>query len=506
MSAGTRLNSNLCTTPSTGTSLNAILPRVIAMSFQYGLRGGFNSVGRRGFLVASGTALAGLPMGRPAVGAPAATAAVGGKAKSTILFFLCGGASHLDTWDMKPDAPAEYRGPFQPLPTSASGIRLSEHLPLLAEQAHHLAIVNSVGATVNTNDHHAGYYYNLTGHVPDPTFLSLGNNRTPMPDDWPYIGSVVASRRSADLGLVSAVTLPHKPSKAPYTRPGQFAGKLGVEHNPLYVLGSLEHPLQFEFPALALQEDVTTARMQDRRSLLDSIDQLRREQDRYRLPESWSKQQQRAFALMTSTKTMGAFDITSEPLALRERYGTTINGTSLIAARRLVEAGVPFVTVFWKENEAIAKLCASAGGWDTHGNNFNCLKDYLLPEFDRAFSALIADLAERGLLETTLVMVTSEMGRTPKIGDIRSGGVKGAGRDHWTHCQSVLLAGGGIRGGQVYGKSDTRGEFPSEKPVTPAHIAKTVYHAMGITDLQATDNQGRPYDLLAEGDPLTELF
>ena len=179
---------------------------------------------------------------------------------------------------------------------------------------------------------------------------------------------------------------------------------------------------------------------------------------------------------------------------------------SLLLARRLVEAGVPFVTVFWKENEAIADKCKSAGGWDTHGNNFNCLKENLLPEFDRAFSALVEDLAGRGLLAQTLLLVTSEMGRTPRIGDPRSGGTSGAGRDHWTHCMSNLLAGGGIRGGQVYGTSDRRGEYPSHRPVTPAHIAKTVYSAMGIDDLTANANDGRVYNLLEEGRPLRELF
>ena len=186
-------------------------------------------------------------------------------------------------------------------------------------------------------------------------------------------------------------------------------------------------------------------------------------------------------------------------MAVRERYGQTVNGMSLLLARRLVEAEVPFITVFWKENEAIADKCKSAGGWDTHGNNFNCLKEHLLPEFDRGFSALIEDLAERGLLDQTLVLVTSEMGRKPKIGDPRSGGKSGAGRDHWTHCLTDVLAGGGIRGGQTYGASDARGEYPADKPLTPADITKTVYHAMGIHNLEATDGQGRPYNLLAEG-------
>ena len=175
-------------------------------------------------------------------------------------------------------------------------------------------------------------------------------------------------------------------------------------------------------------------------------------------------------------------------------------------ARRLVEAEVPFITVFWKENEALSAKCKSAGGWDTHGNNFGCLKENLLPEFDRGFSALIEDLSDRGLLDETLLLVSSEMGRTPKIGDVRSGGVSGAGRDHWTHCLSNVFAGGGMRGGQVYGATDRFAQFPADRPVTPAHIAKTVYHAMGIDNLEAHDREGRPYNLLPDGHPLTELF
>ena len=223
-------------------------------------------------------------------------------------------------------------------------------------------------------------------------------------------------------------------------------------------------------------------------------------------PHLVEPQQERAWGLLASSRTTAAFDVAAEPPSVRERYGQTINGMSLLLARRLVEAGVPFVTVFWKENEAIADKCKSAGGWDTHGNNFNCLKENLLPEFDRAFSALIEDLAGRGLLEQTLLLVTSEMGRTPRIGDPRSGGTSGAGRDHWTHCMSVLLAGGGIRGGQTYGSSDRRGEYPAHRPVTPAHIARTVYHAMGIHDLTAATAKTGPSNSSRRAKRRTELF
>lgn len=429
-----------------------------------------------------------------------------GKAKSTILFFLCGGASHIDTWDMKPDAPVEYRGPFQPMATSASGIQLCEHLPMTAKQAHHLAIVRSVGGSVNTNDHHAGYYYQLTGHVPDPTFLSLGNDRTPYADDWPFIGAVVSSRRTPHPQLPNAITLPHKPSKLPYTRPGQFAAKLGVEHDPFYINGSLDQPLSFQAPSLVLEGDMNASRMQQRSNLLGTLDTSRKKFERYAESQQWRQHQKRGMDLLLSTQTLTAFDVASESEEMRQRYGQTVNGMSLLLARRLVEAGVPFITVFWKENEKFADKCKSEGGWDTHGNNFNCLKDFLLPEFDRGYSALLEDLSNRGLLDTTLVMVTSEMGRQPKIGDPRSGGQGGAGRDHWTHSLSVLLAGGGIRGGQTFGATDRLAAYPAIDPVTPADIAKTVYHAMGITDLQAQDSQGRPYHLLEEGRPLLQLF
>ena len=464
---------------------------------------------RRAFLVASTLGVAGWQFGRPALAATgeAAPAAGGGRAKSTILFFLCGGASHIDAWDLKPDAPLEYRGPFNPIATSAPGVRLCEHLPMLARQAHHLAVINSVGGSVSTNDHHAGYYYNLTGHVPDPTFLSLGNNRTPYADDWPFMGAVVAAKRPPHAYLPSAITLPHKPSKAPYTRPGQFSARLGVEYDPLYLQGSVEEPLAFSAPSLELQAGMTDGRLRSRRELLGAVDQARRAFDGFANVETWNRQQERAFSLLASARTAEAFDVTSEPEVLRRRYGENINGMSLLLARRLVEAEVPFVTVFWKENEStLAKKCKSAGGWDTHGSNFACLKDNLLPVFDRAFSALVEDLANRGLLDQTLLMVTSEMGRKPKIGDPRSGGVAGAGRDHWTHCLTDLLAGGGIRGGQTYGSSDRYAEYPADRPLTPADVTKTVYRAMGIDDLQATDREGRPYDLLAEGSAISELF
>lgn len=471
-------------------------------------------VSRRTFLVASTSGAAGMTFGLSSGGATAAPngsspgTSSTGRAKSTILFFLSGGASHLDMWDMKPNAPTEYRGPFQPIATSAPGVRLSEHLPLLAKQAHHLALVNSINGKVNTNDHHAGYYHNLTGHVPDPTFLQLGNSRTPYPDDWPFMGAVVAAKRAPHPHLPNAITLPQKEGAPTYTRPGQFAARLGLEYDPLYVDGNADQPLKFQAPALNLEGKMTAERLQQKHALLRELDDAKREFEQVSATRTWTRQQQRALTLLLSSRTTEAFDVSREPAALRERYGETVNGMSLLLARRLVEAEVPFVTVFWRGDlkKAEKRKCASGGGWDTHGNNFTCLKDDLLPEFDRGFSALVEDLAQRGLLDSTLLLVTSEMGRKPKIGDPRSGGVSGAGRDHWTYCLTDVLAGGGIRGGQTYGTSDRFGEYPADKPVTPADITKTVYRAMGVHDLEAFDNQNRPYNLLAEGHAIDELF
>ena len=464
---------------------------------------------RRTFLAASATGIAGLPGAGVARGEGSTDLPPTGKAKSTILFFLCGGASHVDTWDMKLKAPLEYRGPFAPISTSAPGITLCEHLPMLAKQAHHLALVNSVGSSVNTNDHHAGYYYNLTGHEADLSFRTLGNNRTPFPDDWPYMGSVVASSRPQHEFLPNAISLPHMPSRKPYTRPGQFGAKLGVQYDPMYLLGDREQPTKFTAPALELQAGIDTGRLKTRGDLLTALDDARRDFETFAATRTWNTQTERAMALLASSSTASAFDISNEPEAVRKRYGDSVNAMSLLMARRLVEVGVPFVTVFWLGHgigTPLEKKCRSAGSWDTHGNNFACLKDDLLPEFDRCFSALIEDLSDRKMLDETLLLVISEMGRKPKIGDPRSGGVNGAGRDHWTHCLTDVMAGGGIKGGQAYGTSDRFGEYPADNPVTPADVTKTVYHAMGIHDLEATDREGRPFNLLPKGQPIRELF
>jgi hypothetical protein len=459
---------------------------------------------RRTFLAAGGVGFCGLHLPSLVRAKPPART---NQAKSTILVWLSGGASHIDTWDMKPQAPVEFRGEFRPLATSAPGVRLCEHLPLLARQAHHLAVVNSLGHFGRgTGDHHAGYYYNLTGRQPDPSFRALLNDRKPLPSDWPFLGSVVAAKRTPHPYLPQLITLPQKPGAPTYTRPGQFAARLGLEFDPVYVLGKLERPADFAAPVLELHGDVDRPRLASRRHLLRAVDDAVRAVEHSAPAGRYSRQQDRAFGLLGGPRARAAFDLGKEAPRVRDRYGHTLNGMSLLLARRLVEAGVPFVSVFWMEDPKLDKLCKSGGGWDTHGNNFGCLREHLLPEFDRCFSALLEDLHQRGLLGQTLVLVNSEMGRQPRVGDPRSGGARGAGRDHWTNCMSVLLAGGGVRGGQTYGASDKVAAYPADRPVAPEDVARTVYYAMGIEDLEAIDREGKPFHLLPEGEPIRGLF
>jgi hypothetical protein len=462
-------------------------------------------VHRRQFLVASTLGFAGLAKAEADRAEAATTLPPGrGTATSTILIWLSGGPSHIDLWDMKPEAPAEVRGAFRPVATSAPEIRFCEHLPHLARQAQRLALVRSLGQRGRgPNDHHPGYYYHLTGHPAGPVFP---NSRTPLPSDWPFIGSVVAAKRPPQSTLPPLIWLPARPEDP---RPGTIAARLGPQHDPLLVQGRHAAPLEFHVPALTLEGDVTVARLNDRRELLATLDAAQMDFERHTPVRNYQPLQQKAFALLSSAGTKTAFDVSHEPESVRRQYGETVNAMSMLMARRLVEAGVPFVTVYWYHDYEQDKRRGCLGGaWDTHWKNFSCLKDYLLPRFDQPFAALLGDLHERGLLEQTLVVVTSEMGRTPKLGDPRSGGIGAAepGRDHWTYCQTAILAGGGIRGGQVYGSSDKFAAYPADKPVGPEHIAHTVYHAMGIRDLVAYDNQNRPYHLLEEGEPLTTLF
>jgi len=418
------------------------------------------------------------------------------RAKACIMLWLFGGPSQIDTWDLKPDAAEEFRGESKPIATAVPGIRISEHLPRTAKLAKHLAIVRSVtmsGRVVGNGDHHADTYYMLTGHQPDRSFFVESINRKPHADDWPFVGSAVAALRPGDPALPGVVQLPARSGEITgYVNPGQFAGILGPKFEPVMVRGAIEKPRDLAVPDFLLPSDLDLARIGERGKLLDAVQRVADRND------TLDAHRRRAVSLLTSARAKRAFDLSHEPERVRDRYGDDINCQSALMARRLVEAGVPFVCVHW-----IAKQVGPAFIWDTHGDNFGQLKNHLLPKFDACYSALLEDLDDRGLLEETLVVVCAEMGRTPRIGDPRTGGKGPPGRDHWIHCQSAVFAGGGIRGGQVYGASDTVAAYPADKPAYPESLAATIYRAFGLENGPAfRSKDDRPLMLLDDGAPL----
>jgi hypothetical protein len=431
-----------------------------------------------------------------------------GKARSCILFFLEGGPAHQDTFDMKPDAPEEYRGEFQPIATSEPGVWVCEHLPRLARQMHHVAQVRSVHHRVV--DHNAGAYYALTGRAPfEQGRLIISES----PSDFPPFGSVMARLRPPGSALPAFVHLPDLMFNNNFDLPGQKAGFLGPAFDP-FVVGDPSAP-NYEVPGLKRVKDVSAERFQDRKGLLAQLDQARGLSPADPEVARLSIHLERAFELLSSSASRKAFDLSQEPAALRERYGLPDRvdrsvearkfgglphlGQCMLMARRLVESGVRLVTV-----------CTGRRidqSWDTHRDHFPLLKKSLLPYTDVAFSALLEDLDQRGLLDETLVVAMGEFGRTPKLGQTTSSaGADKAGRDHWPNCYSVLLAGGGVRGGAVYGASDRHAAYPAERPVTPEDIAATIYHALGIDpETRVYDQLDRPHSV-ALGKPILDLF
>jgi len=433
-------------------------------------------------------------------------------ARACIFIFLNGGASHIDIWDMKPDAPVEYRGDFKPIQTSVPGIQITEHLPLLARHARHLALVRALEMPGVENSHPWGYYYMCTGHPPDPARYPRGDTR-PRTEDWPFLGSVVAAKLSPPGRLPPVVQLPwiwDLMINDPYL--GGFAGRLGKVFDPFLIgfdprttayaksseLFQPQPPAPSRWQSLAIPEltlppAVSAERFMERRNLLARLDRSQRRLDAATDRVGHDRYRQQAFSLLTSQAAKRALNLGEEPDRVRDRYGRSINGQCALMCRRLVEAGVPFVNFQWLAPREYYY------NWDCHVDNFRALKDYLLPVLDQALSALLGDLESRGLLEETLVVITSDMGRTPRVGDALSP----TGRNHWNMCQTALLAGGGIRGGQLFGASDRHAAYPVDQPVRPEHIAATVYKAMGIyDDLWAVDAQRRPYHLLEGGHPL----
>ncbi len=424
-------------------------------------------------------------------------------AKNVIVLYLLGGAATQDMVDLKPHAPAEVRGEFKPISTNVPGIEFCEHLPRLAQWAHRLAIVRSV-------NHKAGCHNCLpsfSGYdLPTP-------DQHPRDSDPPSMGSICEWLRRGRGDVPGYVFMPCWLGWGQaFRRAGPYGGYLGKTFDALTTEVAPTAPADAKptpgWPATVLgapqlphtdfTDGMTLDRLNRRRSLLTQFDDMRRSHELLRSTASWDRHQSQAFDILTSSPVRAAFDLSQEDPQMVERYGNTLFGNSTLIARRLIERGVRFVHVTWDLFWGPVNIDYDA--WDTHNNNFRILKDNKLPGFDQTFTALLSDLEDRGLLDETLIFVTSEMGRTPKIN-------ANAGRDHWTFCYSSMLAGAGIRGGTVYGRSDAHAAYPADNPVRPADLCMTVLDRLGISpELRLPDLTGRPTDISFGGRPISEIL
>lgn len=409
-------------------------------------------------------------------------------ADACIFVFLWGSISQFESFDPKPDAPQGIRGEHGILSTRLPGVLFGEHVPLLAARNDQFSILRTCAQT--STHHQSAAYEALTGYPPSRDIVAL----TATPTDHPNLGSVVARYAPGHSSLPRFVQLPQLATDVGNLTPGQFAGFLGRQHDPLAIIKD-PSTNGFNVAELSLPADVTAARLEDRQSLLHLVDRQTRALEQAADSRAVTVYQDRAIKLLTKPQVQQAFDLTREPMSLRERYGRNTLGQSCLLARRLVEAGVKLVTV-----------CSGFNGktpqdaWDTHKDNFRQLKDRLLPPFDRGVSALLDDLRERGLQRRTLVVVLGEFGRTPRIN-------KDAGRDHWHHCYSILMTGGGVQPGRVLGQSDRNGAYPVRGRIcTPGDVCATVYQCLGIDPHQEMMDQiGRPLPL-TRGTTIDELF
>jgi hypothetical protein len=439
---------------------------------------------RVGGIGAFGLNLAGLQQVGSAAARGASPASLA-RVRSCILIFYYGGPSQLETWDLKPNAPAEVRGEFRPISTSVAGVQICEHLPRCARIMHKLAIVRSLHHPMR--NHNSAAVEALCGRTP------LGGDLELLADDansFPCYGAIVSHQGPGARDVPPHVALPHVMYNV-VKLPGQTAGYLGAAYNPFHITGDPSAP-NFRVAELDLPANLSPDRLESRRTLLDALDQ-RRGIGAVQSEKTMKVYQERAIDFLQSKRLAGAFDLSREPDRVRDRFGRHKLGQSMLLARRLVEAGVRFVNV----NDKIHN--GQLENWDSHENNFPRHKNDLLPPADQAFSALVEDLDARGLLDSTLVVALAEFGRTPRIN-------KTAGRDHWPDCFSAVLAGGGIRGGAVYGSSDRIAAYPASDPVSPGDLAATLFWRFGIDPAtEVRDLTGRPFRL-AEGQPLTRLF
>ena len=414
------------------------------------------------------------------------------RAKQVIFLFQWGGPSHLDTFDMKPEAPAEIRGPLQPISSVVPGLPVCEHFPEMAKRMDQVTLIRSMTHTMK--NHNSAGYYALTGHAPPSDDQRLRDS----PDLWPAYGSVVDALAPNQNELPTFVSFPHTISDGSVT-PGQHGSFLGKMHDPFFFKSDPNEP-GFKLPELSLPRGLEPNRMQRRRELQRLVDQQARLLDRSIQARGFDDYYEKAISMLTSDEVRAAFDLERESETLRSRYGRNTYGQCCLLARRLVEAGVKFVTVYF--SRSIGGRRVNDGGWDTHGFDdtrmYKIVDKYQHPMTDQSLPALLDDLKERGLLDETLVLWMGEFGRTPKIN-------KNESRDHWPQCYTALLAGGGVKGGHVYGASDAHGMFPDKDPVRPDDLAATIYSLMGINPATAVyDRADRP--LAIAGNPITDVF
>jgi hypothetical protein len=472
------------------------------------------SLPRRAAIQAGSIGILGLGMNhlaglRQVQGSP--TNATFGKAKSCIFIFLSGGLSQHDSFDMKPDAPENIRGEFKPIPTKTVGLQICEHLPMLADRSEKWALCRSL--THGSNDHSAAHHIMLTGQSQLPTgFNPNGSSRTDRPSIAALAGYATKTRNNLPTAVVLPERLVHNSGRV---IPGQHSGEMGAQHDPWWIEASPFHNTSygafpeydfdhqdrgnadnrlFQAPQVSLPEGLGLKEINGRLQLLETLKYQQSKLASYAETQSFDRFRQSAISLLTEKSIQGALDVTRAEDADLERYGRNSFGWSLLMARRLVQVGVNLVQVNLGNNET----------WDTHGNAFPHLKDALFPPTDKALSALLDDLDSSGELDETLVVMAGEFGRTPQISLLPSH-YKLPGRDHWGAVQSVLFAGGGIRGGNVVGKSDSKGAYPAEQPVKPENFAATIYHALGIAPTAVWhDATERPHSIYY-GEPIAGL-
>ncbi|WP_246539578.1 DUF1501 domain-containing protein [Telmatocola sphagniphila] len=411
------------------------------------------------------------------------------KAKSVILLYQWGGPSQFETFDMKPDAPAEIRGTFKPISTKVPGISVCEMLPRMTNIIDQCVLVKSVQHTMK--NHNSAGYYSLTGFAPPTDDQRLRDS----PELAPAFGCVVDKFSQARPGVPTFVSYPYSISDGSIT-PGQHASFLGKVHNPFFFT---EDPAgkEFKLPELTLPGNISSQRLEDRKEMLKMLDQQSRVLEQHALAKGMDESFQRAVSLLTSKELKEAFDLSKEKKKVRAQYGETTYGQGCLLARRLVQAGVKFVTVY------ISPYISGEWGWDTHGFQNQpmdpILKKRLLPITNQTLPTLLEDLKERGMLEETLVLWMGEFGRTPKINNI-------AGRDHWPECYTVLMAGGGLKKGYVHGSSDKNGAFPASGACRIEDISATMYELLGIDpNSEMIDKLNRPLPI-SRGKPIREII